>query len=41
MTPLDAIRSATLAAADLLGVTDRGAIEPHPLSTSSPSQEIR
>jgi imidazolonepropionase-like amidohydrolase len=32
MAPLDAIRSATLAAADLLGVTDRGAIEPHLLA---------
>jgi imidazolonepropionase-like amidohydrolase len=28
MSPLDAIRSATLAAADLLGVADRGALEP-------------
>jgi imidazolonepropionase-like amidohydrolase len=28
MSPLDAIRSATLAAADLMGVTDRGALEP-------------
>jgi imidazolonepropionase-like amidohydrolase len=27
MTPLDALRSATIRAADLLGVTDRGAIE--------------
>lgn len=32
MTPLDAIRSATLAAADLLGVNDRGAIEPQLLA---------
>jgi imidazolonepropionase-like amidohydrolase len=28
MSPLDAIRSATLAAADLMGVADRGALEP-------------
>jgi imidazolonepropionase-like amidohydrolase len=28
MTPIEAIRSATLRAADLLGVSDRGAIEP-------------
>jgi imidazolonepropionase-like amidohydrolase len=28
MSPIDAIRTATLAAADLLGVDDRGAVEP-------------
>ncbi|HTL05347.1 MAG TPA: amidohydrolase family protein, partial [Gemmatimonadales bacterium] len=32
MTPLDALRSATLRAADLLGVTDRGSIEPGKLA---------
>ena len=32
MTTIDAIRSATLAAADLLGVKDRGAIEPGKLA---------
>jgi len=32
MSPLDAIRSATLAAADLLGVSDRGTLEPGQLA---------
>jgi len=32
MKPLDAIRSATIWAADLLGVTDRGTVEPHALA---------
>ena len=32
MTPIDALRSATIHAADLLGVSDRGAIEPNALA---------
>lgn len=46
MTPLDAIRSATVRAADLLGVSDRGAIEPNLLADlvavpGDPLQDVR
>ncbi len=46
MEPIDAIRSATLHAADLLGVEDRGAIEPGRLADliavpGNPLQDIR
>jgi len=46
MRPIDAIRSATIWAADLLGVTDRGSLEPNALAdiiavTGDPLKDIR